>query len=251
LSLYLACLFFGANLCPLFGIAVPDPASVFWSLAVEEHFYAVWPIAVRRLGKWLPVLAGGIFILEPILRYVYAQRAMLTYQYSWVRFDGLSIGALLAIYLASGRRSASFSKTLVWSGVLLFICGCLFLVVVGGTKEPSQFATLRPSVAQIGFAAVMLAVLEFPGGWSAILGSSFLRVTADLSYCLYLIHMSVIALYDRVFGYDGFPSLLVRAGIVLLVCYAIAWLSFKYFESPLRARGKVKGEPLALVGPHP
>lgn len=70
----------------------------------------------------------------------------------------------------------------------------------------------------------MLAVLELPGRWSAILGFSFLRLTADLSYCLYLIHMSVAALYDRVFGYDGFPSLLVRAAIVLLACYAIAWL---------------------------
>jgi peptidoglycan/LPS O-acetylase OafA/YrhL len=249
LVFYAACLFFGANLCPLLGVIAPPPATVFWSLAVEEHFYALWPIAVRRLGnRVLAALAGTIFVVEPILRYVCAQRGIVTYEYSWFRFDGLTIGALLGIYLSSGRRNRNDSRVLIQWGALFFACGCLFLVLAGGMKEPSPFATLRPSIAQIGFATVMLAALEFPGAWSAVLGTRPLRITADLSYCLYLIHQTIAALYDRVFSHHDFFGVLARAGAVLIASYAIAWLSFKYFESPLLARSRAKSaEVPALV----
>jgi peptidoglycan/LPS O-acetylase OafA/YrhL len=248
LVFYLACLLFGANLCPLLGVVAPPPATVFWSLAVEEHFYALWPIAVRRLGqRALPAIAGSIFIVEPILRYVCARRGIETYQYSWFRFDGLAIGALLAIYLNSGRRDVAVSRALILSGALLFLCGCLFLVLAGGMKEPSPFATLRPSISQIGFATVMLAALEFPGGWSAFLGTRPLRITADLSYCLYLIHQTIAALYDRVFSHDDFSGVLTRAGAVLVASYAIAWLSFRYFESPLLALSRAKPAPSPVL----
>jgi len=83
LAFYLICLFFGANLSTVFGIVLPPPATIFWSPAVEEHFYALWPVTIRRLGpRALALLAGGIFILEPMLRYFCAFRGIQTYEYS-------------------------------------------------------------------------------------------------------------------------------------------------------------------------
>ena len=36
----------------------------------------------------------------------------------------------------------------------------------------------------------------------------------------------------------------MRAGVVLVGSYAIAWLSFRYFEGPLLKRGRVKAAPV-------
>jgi len=59
--------FFCANLAPLFNS--PYPCGVLWSLAVEEHFYLLWPWAVRRLGKRsLYVVIGILLSGAPMMR---------------------------------------------------------------------------------------------------------------------------------------------------------------------------------------
>ena len=58
---------YSSNMSPLFGIALSYP--VLWSLAVEEHFYLIWPMATRRMTptKLLWTL-GAILVLTPISR---------------------------------------------------------------------------------------------------------------------------------------------------------------------------------------
>src|SRR5271167_323369 len=56
-----------SNITPLLG--VPRDYSPLWSLAVEEHFYLIWPAAVRMLTRrGLVTAAVLICVCEPILR---------------------------------------------------------------------------------------------------------------------------------------------------------------------------------------
>lgn len=235
---YLACLLFGANFISLLGISGPESAIVFWSLAVEEHFYFVWPLAVRRLSrKGLAWVAAALVIGEPVLRFLCAARGIDTYWYSWFRLDGLALGALLALYLTSDLRSALLSRRLIGAGGLVFLSGCCFLAangaLTGAGGVPS--GTLRFTIAECGFATAMLAALEFPGRWTAPLYSTAARVTANLSYCLYLIHYGIAKIYDRAFTHESFEGVTARAVAVTLVSYGLAWVSFKYLEKPLMA----------------
>jgi len=181
------CMFFGANLLPIFGVVGPAPASVFWSLAVEEHFYFLWPLTVRRLRRrTLAIVCGTLILAEPTLRYVCSLRGIYTYEYSWFRFDGLAMGALLALYLSSEIVSRKTSGRLVGAFITAFAAGLLLLIlthaITNAANNPA--GTLRSTVAQSGFSALMLAALEFPGGWVAPLCSGFARLTPNLSYCL-------------------------------------------------------------------
>ncbi|MGA7415050.1 MAG: acyltransferase [Bryobacteraceae bacterium] len=194
----LICLFTGANLLPVFGVASPAPASVFWSLAVEEHFYFLWPITIRHLKRTnLAMICAAVIVVEPSLRYVCAMHGIDTYEYSWFRFDGLAMGAFLAVYLSSRFASPACSKWLVVSCAMVFVAGILFLIMAHAISNAGNkpAGTLRSTIAQFGFSGLMLAALEFPGKWVAPLCSRFARLTANLSYCLYLIHLSVAQIH--------------------------------------------------------
>ena len=62
---------FMANFASYLGVGIPHGPGVFWSLAVEEHFYLGWPLAVRLLPRRaLLVLCLILFCGEPVLRAV-------------------------------------------------------------------------------------------------------------------------------------------------------------------------------------
>ncbi len=70
--------FYLSNLASPLGI--PMTYTILWSLAVEEHFYFVWPVAVKVLsGRTLMILAASIVYL------------------TWLVADGLAMGAILAM----------------------------------------------------------------------------------------------------------------------------------------------------------
>jgi peptidoglycan/LPS O-acetylase OafA/YrhL len=85
-----------ANVTELFG--VPMQYGVLWTLAIEEHFYLIWPTAVRALSrKMVAVAALAIFIGCALLRYYYCLKGYDAGQgYTWLYADGLALGAILA-----------------------------------------------------------------------------------------------------------------------------------------------------------
>jgi NAD(P)-dependent dehydrogenase (short-subunit alcohol dehydrogenase family) len=106
---------FGANLSWLLHIPQPHGPAVLWSLAIEEHFYLLWPLMVFLLNKRnLAIVTGAIFLLTPVIRAIAAAHGVnpeLIYMLSWFRFDGLAAGALAA-YAASKGALISLARTL-------------------------------------------------------------------------------------------------------------------------------------------
>jgi peptidoglycan/LPS O-acetylase OafA/YrhL len=91
--------FYLSNLAQLF--AIPMTYTMLWSLAVEEHFYLVWPFIVHNLSdRRLLRYAVAIAIIVPILRalaFLSGPSEGFSY-YTWLVADGLAIGAILALY---------------------------------------------------------------------------------------------------------------------------------------------------------
>lgn len=95
-------LVFSANLTSLFGATLSYP--VLWSLAVEEHFYLLWPSTVRRISdSHLMILAFAISAISPLLRYFCHVHVSATHHaidygcafYTWNAADGLAWGGFL------------------------------------------------------------------------------------------------------------------------------------------------------------
>jgi peptidoglycan/LPS O-acetylase OafA/YrhL len=118
---------FLANFAHNFHIAADGP---FWSLAIEEQFYLIWPGFVRRmttqrLTKW----AAAIWVATIVLRLVAGFWGHFDYLLTPLRADGLAAGALLACWNqveAQGSGLGSRTRTMaVWlaAGAALAVAG--------------------------------------------------------------------------------------------------------------------------------
>src|SRR4029450_13934129 len=72
-----------------------------WSLAIEEHFYLVWPLVFWLSPPRVVALLGAVIVVAEPLARVFARetevKALSIYVLTWFRLDGLAIGALLAL----------------------------------------------------------------------------------------------------------------------------------------------------------
>jgi len=260
---FLLTLFFCANLNILFGVLPLPGTGVMWSLAVEEHFYLLWPVAIRRLSRYtIGALAIAIILLSPVIRGLamhYGVRAQSVYQLSWFRFDGLAMGAILAVFVRTQYFTIrnTWVAALGWLGVILIATA---LLEPYGVFEPKSTlgVALRYTQAQALFGAAMAVALVHGGSrGTAFLRSRFLGWVAALSYCLYLIHMPVAHLYVwflhqagihdiRALGSAG--ALGLRYVAVSSMSLALAVLSGKYLEGPFRRmRGRWSPPRMDLV----
>jgi peptidoglycan/LPS O-acetylase OafA/YrhL len=237
---FLLSLAFLANMAGLLGVAVPHGPDVFWSLAVEEHFYLVWPWLVRILSRRaLACTCAAIVIGEPILRAVFVAHGTDVYMPSWFRFDGLASGALLAIWFrsrwASQRRTRMLAGLSLAAALTVTTAGLPFHIL----EKTVAGMSLRYNQATLVYCAGMLVAISWRGTWlTAPLRWGFARLTGDLSYCLYLIHLALLDLYIVVFRHYvptglTFSQLLLRAVVVLGASYGLALLSRRYFELPI------------------
>ena len=252
---FLMSAFFLANVTPLFGVETPHGPGVYWSLAVEEHFYLAWPWLVLVTRKrTLAAICALIIVVEPVWRFFWGHDY---YPYSWLRFDGLASGALLAIWIRS--RAATRSRTLLLAAAALLL---LAAISVAGrpyglfTAETHLADSLRCTQGNLLFGALIATAFALRSTpWTSILRTRFATLSGEYSYCLYLIHLSLWDAYMYLAGrlhltelQAPFVFVLTRAVIILLVCFGIAALSSKYFERPMLAmKERFTGRALAAV----
>lgn len=234
-----------SNLTPLFGVAIAYP--VLWSLAVEEHFYFLWPLAVRRwTNKVLLGLLSFVIVCSPISRlisfYLTRSNGFVSYvcnDYTWNALDGLACGAALAIFLREFNPSRSdFQKALlVVFGMALLVwgIGIPFGIV---TRQRPVGAALQVTPWHFLFVGLIgLCLVIGSGTHKRYVQLKSLRLLGEVSYGLYLYHLLIFALFDRVveqtgisYGKDPFLMLLSRFLIVSALATAVSLLSRRLFE---------------------
>jgi peptidoglycan/LPS O-acetylase OafA/YrhL len=231
---------FLANFYFPFGLDQPHGSGVFWSLAVEEHFYLVWPWLVKICSRrTITLIALAMVAGIPFVR-LWAIHAGFNvdnevYVYTWTRCDGLALGALLAIWVRSRWADRRNSLRLAAG----FCCAAVLLTVAGipyGILDRSN--VFRYTQVQLVFAGVVVFALAMRGTpYTAPLRWRFARLSGDLSYCLYLVHVTVGDLYQeavhrRGIDFGPYGDVVVRSIVMVTVSFALALLSRKYLEQP-------------------
>lgn len=224
-----------------FGQGAPgSPLQHFWSLAVEEQFYVVWPAVMvvvlallARYGAARPLVAsfalGGVLLAIVVASFAWAlweSAASPTFAYfsTFSRAWELGIGALLAL---AGERLARVAR---WGAHVLCVAGLAGIVAsvafIGSDLPfPGPWALL-PVVSS---AAVIASGSGGPLRSAWLLTNPVSRYIGDVSYSLYLWHFPVIIIGASLIG-DG----LWQAGVLALVFTVLAVYSFHLVEDPIR-----------------
>lgn len=209
----------------------------FWSLAVEEQFYLVWPAVVyfssRKRLAWICAACAALSVTARWL-----PLGLDVYRVTIMRLDALGLGALAALAF----------RDFYWRNVVHRYKSWIVAGAVAAFAAVTNFSAGQAWTPANAFpAAVLSAVFVFHAatirrGWlTAVLSWQPLRQYGKYSYCIYVIHLLVLAHAEYVFGalfgrWRGIPGVavfLISAITVNAAIYAIAALSWRLYESPI------------------
>ena len=236
---------FLANTAPLLG--VPLLYGPLWSLAVEEHFYMLWPTIVRRLSQvGLLILMTTVVGITPLLRAIQFTidgfPADTVSLYTWFNLDGLALGAILAIWLREPWfRRIQFSRVAL---PLLVAGAALYALVAGHPLAKAALSSTACNLASAGLLSCML--LMGTNRWSILVDRPVFKFLGFISYGLYLIHVLAYRLAETLFsrpllalsaGGNPTTAMLLRfiAGSSLAI--AVAYLSRRSLEEKFLREG--------------
>jgi peptidoglycan/LPS O-acetylase OafA/YrhL len=238
------CALLSANLASLFNVHIPDAAGPYWSLAVEEQFYLIWPWLVLWLSaERLSLAAISVIVLEPFLRLGVHQHAL---ELMWYRADGLAMGAFLAVWFSTWNGDLVRARRLAL--VLFGIAAAITIVGIpfGILHEGDASTSFRITQAVCVFGALVVVAVAYSGKRIvAPLRWRPLTLTALLSYCLYLVHKPISDGFVWALGGNAWyaalapeASLAFRSACVLAIAYAVAALSRRFIELPFIKLGQ-------------
>ena len=179
---------------------LPRGTGVYWSLAVEEHFYLVFPWVFLALERWVKTSTRRALVLYALCAAVLAWRCLLVYRFnaatdrtyvaSDTRVDSILFGCALAVYGNPVIDGASRIKEATWKRVILPIA-ILVLLFTFLYRAPSFRETFRYSIQGLALTPVFIAAIRFPG-WLLFrpLNTRLASFVGVLSYSLYLVHHS-------------------------------------------------------------
>jgi peptidoglycan/LPS O-acetylase OafA/YrhL len=219
--------------------SAPSPLQHYWSLSVEEQFYAVWPLTLLVLA-WLWRKRGGaagkrsvgvlaaVICVVSLVYCIHLTSVAQTDAYfsTLTRAWELGLGAVAAAAQTSLLRLPEWLRaSAAWLGLAGIGLGT---VLIGDQTAFPGYAALLPVVST---AAVLAAGHPRLGpGRSLLLNNPLVQYVGNVSYSLYLWHWPCIVLAAAYFG-SGTAKFYVAGSALPL---ALSVLSFQLIEDPIR-----------------
>jgi peptidoglycan/LPS O-acetylase OafA/YrhL len=245
-------LLYAQNWIQLLGDGATTPMQHFWSLAVEEQFYLLWPMLVllavalaRRFAadktKALAVVLGAVTVLSfAYCVWQTGQDHAVAYYSTFARAWEFGVGGLLALApKAAWMLRPQLRAALSWAGLAVILGSVLI------AADQETFPGVVAAAPVLGTAAVIAAgttgiawapdrILEFaPVQWQG-----------GISYALYLWHWPLLAFAPYV---TGVPSESWFMVILLAAAVVLAWATTRWIEIPIRVAARVgrsRAEPI-------
>ncbi|MGO9123988.1 MAG: acyltransferase family protein [Terriglobales bacterium] len=250
------------------GAAGLDHFGHFWSLAVEEQFYLVWPFLVlllpARLLRWSLL---GLILVAPVFRIavngIAPYHPGMAHYLAPANLDALGIGGLLAFLVRRNQSSAKPGRSLA------LFCLCVGLpgaVVPGLIRHAGVANSVANSVVDsVGHLCLVLfygwvvwtAAKGFPGIIGKVLSWAPLVYLGKISYGLYVFHLlsgSLLPLVTRLFQVPSSVemNLAFRVTVQAILTIGLAMASWHAFEKPindLKRRFPYNGAPPGRSSP--
>lgn len=217
---------------------LPVGTGVYWSLAVEEHFYLLFPwlyVGMQRLrmpqfkqALTLWMLCGFVLLWRCVLVYHFQVEMDRTYMATDTRLDSILFGCALAVWKNPVLDELRLNERL-WKCAILPL-SVVVLVASMVFRDPGFRETARYSLQGAALTLVFIAAIRFPS-WTPfrLLNWRPLTFIGLLSYSLYLLHFTVIVAIKRWLPNEG-PVL--QGVLSFATSIVLAWLMYVSVERP-------------------
>lgn len=247
-------------------IGGPGVLSHYWSLAVEEQFYLLWPLLVMTMNRRsLAALCISLIIASPLIRAMMIFHDLefarwRAYEFTFARWDALATGALLALALRY-REWWEIAARHARSALMVCLIYVVVTVLTMHAYAPVDLgiAFANQTIAAVLFAAALyFAIMPMPkqSRWQQWLCVAKLRAVGKYSYAIYIFHYPVIAAFDPVWkkytqGFESeLPTLNTFARVLAIgvISFLLAYCSWYLIEQPcLRLRRFFTSSKVAAV----
>ncbi|MCF3648446.1 acyltransferase family protein [Synoicihabitans lomoniglobus] len=211
-----------------------------WSLAVEEQFYLIFPLvlmttfkvaALRRRGPLLAIFCFGFLWSLAICVWGTQHYSTFTFFMLLTRAWELLLGAIVAV-LPRLHARANFALVMD-SMALVGLCAIVSACIVFNSNTP--FPGIAALIPCVGAAVFIYATghQTAPTLVSRVMSMRPLVFIGLISYSLYLLHWPLFA-FTSYWTLNQAP-LEIRLALVL-IAFALAWLSYRYVETPFRRK---------------
>jgi peptidoglycan/LPS O-acetylase OafA/YrhL len=220
----------------------------FWSLAVEEQFYLIWPfcvwLLVRRKLAILAIMASVTALLFRILWVAHTGPDQAIVMATVSRMDSLLCGALAAMLFRDIRLLSVVRKWLpgaAFVAILTFFGGVSLSQIVHGPGGDLLFAeSFGFSLLAVGFSSLVLYAAASDGAATflqRVLGNGVLTDFGKYSYGIYVYHVPILGafvfvlrrgIFQRFRDDFWFGALCFAA--VFVVSFLVAKVSYERFE---------------------
>lgn len=222
----------------------PSPIQHFWSLAIEEQFYVLFPLLVAA-AFWLarrirvgdsrrlvgPIGVVTVLLVASVVTGLVTNAADLVYYGTHTRAAELLVGALLAFALPIGREvSRAAARTLAGLSLVgLAVFG--FMVVMVSTTDGWLYDGGLAGFSIVSASLVVGSLV--PGPLQRMLSWNPLVRIGRISYGVYVFHWPVIvALDEDRLGTSGWLLVVARVAVT----FVLAVVSANLLENPIRRR---------------
>jgi peptidoglycan/LPS O-acetylase OafA/YrhL len=234
---------FLSNWMQPYGIEVSG-FSHFWSLAVEEQFYLLWPFVVLFAAGsrllWICLTLALLAVLSRVLLMHADARPEMLYMFTHCRMDALALGAAAAVLSFSPASMQWIATNL--RALMLSVFGVLVVAALAS----HSYSVYDPRTLIVGqtllacaFALLIVNVGSIPAGtfghWlRSLFEMRWLRTVGRYSFAMYVFHLPILVVFGdamrEFWAFTGSATPLLYALTAIALSFVAGLISWHLIE---------------------
>ena len=212
--------------------------SHFWSLAVEEQFYLVWPFVVLLAAGtrlfWICVIVAVLALVSRIVMMGAGAKPEMLYMFTHCRMDALALGAAAAVLSRNFVAMQWITRHV--RPLMLAVLGVLAIAALGthvfSVYDPGTLIVGQTLLA-VAFAITLLTIERFPrgtlfGAIPRVLELRSLRLVGRYSFAMYVFHLPLLSVFGEELRRAAEPT-----GSAAPLVYAIGAVALSFLAGML------------------